>query len=70
MIQRFVDRRFLRSRYDSQEVVGEFATVVRSSVDLDELVDRLTVVVGSTFEPTGFGVWLDGERSSLVGEWR
>lgn len=61
-VQRSVDRRFFRSRFDSQEVVTAFSTVVRSNVDLDELTSHLTNVVATTLEPGHLSIWIP-ERS-------
>ncbi|HSJ28347.1 MAG TPA: hypothetical protein VLB67_09050 [Acidimicrobiia bacterium] len=62
-VQRFVDRRFFRSRYDAQEVVAAFSTVARANLDLEELTSQLTEVVHTTLEPGHVTVWIppDGE---------
>ena len=60
-VQGFVERRFDRSRYDAGRVVDEFASRLRSEVDLDGLTDDLTRVVGRTLRPATVRLWLRGE---------
>jgi hypothetical protein len=60
-VQGFVDRRFDRSRYDAGRVVDEFASRLRSEVDLDGLKDDLSNVVGRTLRPATARLWLRGE---------
>jgi hypothetical protein len=65
-VQRIVDRRFFRSRYDAQEVVADFSRIVRSNVDLDELTGRLVHIVRATCEPGHVAVWLLPARGPSV----
>ena len=60
-IQRFVDRRFDRSRYDASLVADDFAARLRSEVDLDGLTVDLTRVVGDTLHPETMSLWLRQE---------
>jgi hypothetical protein len=60
-VQGFVDRRFDRSRYDAGLVVDEFASRLRSEVDLDGLTRDLSNVVGRTLRPATVHLWLRGE---------
>ncbi len=57
-VQRVVDRRFFRSRYDTSSVVSSFASELRHNLDVDRLTDRTAEVVRATFEPEKVGVWL------------
>lgn len=57
-IQRLVDRRFNRSRYDTQRVVDEFAGSLRERVDAEEVVEGWIGVVDSTMQPASVGVWV------------
>ena len=61
-VQRFVDRRFDRSRYDAVRVVDGFASRLRSEVDLDGLTRDLSNVVGQTLRPATVRLWLRGEN--------
>jgi hypothetical protein len=57
-MQRAVDRRFYRSRYDAERVVQAFAMTVRDEVDLPSLTDELASVADRTVRPTRSRVWL------------
>jgi hypothetical protein len=61
-VQRVVDRRFYRRRYDAQRTLETFATRLREEVDLDTLATDLSRVVTETMEPTSVGLWLRGGR--------
>ncbi len=61
-IQRAVDRRFSRSRYDAQRTVDAFATRLRDQVDLDALSTELVGVVRETVHPAHAGLWLRRSR--------
>ena len=60
-VQSFIDRRFDRSRYDAGRVVDEFASRLRSEVELDGLTDDLFMVVGRTLRPATVRLWMRGE---------
>jgi hypothetical protein len=57
-IQRAVDRRFNRSRYDSQRTIEEFATRLRDDAHLDALVAELRNVAAETMRPTSISLSL------------
>jgi hypothetical protein len=57
-IQRTVDRRFYRSRYDAERTVDEFTVRLRDQVDLGALEAELLSVVGETLQPERASVWL------------
>jgi hypothetical protein len=57
-VQRAVDRRFDRARYDGQQTADAFAGHVRSSVDLDTLSAMLAATAGEAVRPAGSVVWL------------
>lgn len=60
-VQRIVDHRFNRARYDADVTVAAFAARLQDEVDLDSVRADLADVVTSTLEPTHLSVWL-GER--------
>jgi hypothetical protein len=57
-IQTLVDKRFNRSRYDSQLTIDEFSSRLRSEVELDSLANDLVGVVGATLQPSHLSLWL------------
>jgi hypothetical protein len=59
-VQRVVDRRFNRVRYDADQTVAAFAARLRDSVDLDTIRTDLLTVVNSTVEPAHISVWIAG----------
>jgi hypothetical protein len=60
-VQRVVDRRFNRARYDADVTVAAFAARLQDEVDLDSVRADLAGVVTRTLEPAHLSVWL-GER--------
>jgi hypothetical protein len=61
-VQRVVDRRFHRARYDADRTVEAFGGRLRDSVDLPRLVGDLRQTVASAVEPTSTTVWLRAGR--------
>ena len=57
-VQRIVDRRFNRARYNAETVVAAFATRLKDAVDLDLVRDDLAGVVQQTLEPAHVSVWM------------
>jgi hypothetical protein len=57
-VQRAVDRRFNRARYDADQMVAAFAARLKDAVDLDSVRDDLTGVVQQTLEPAHISVWV------------
>jgi hypothetical protein len=57
-VQRVVDRRFNRARYDADLTVAAFAARLKDSVDLDAVRDDLARVVTRTLEPAHVSVWI------------
>ncbi len=57
-VQRAVDRRFNRSRYDAEAVVAAFTARLRHTVDLDTVRLDLLGVTDTAFQPAHVSVWL------------
>ena len=57
-IQDFIDRRFYRQKYNSEQALAQFATAARSQADLDHLVNALTEVTQNTLQPQQVNLWL------------
>jgi hypothetical protein len=56
-VQRAVNRRFNRARYDADQTVATFATRLKDAVDLDSVRDDLAGVVARALEPAHVSVW-------------
>ncbi len=57
-VQRFIDRRFYRRKYDAEQTLAEFAAIARDEVDLDILTQELIGVMEKTIKPEYVSVWL------------
>jgi hypothetical protein len=57
-VQRAVDRRFNRARYNADATVAMFAARLKDAVDLDSVRDDLTSVVQQALEPARISVWI------------
>jgi hypothetical protein len=62
-VQRVVDRRFNRARYDAERAVAALATQLRDEVDLENVSADVLEVVARTVAPATLGLWL--QRSGV-----
>jgi hypothetical protein len=59
-VQRAVDRRFDRARYDGERTTAAFGLRLRDEVDLATVTGDLTQTARVALAPTALGVWLRG----------
>jgi hypothetical protein len=57
-VQRTVNRRFNRARYDADQTVAAFAARLKDAVDLDSVRDDLAGVVDRALEPAHVSMWI------------
>jgi hypothetical protein len=57
-VQRAVDRRFNRARYDADQTVTAFAARLKDAVDLDSVQADLAGIVQQALEPDHVSLWI------------
>jgi len=57
-VQRLVDRRFNRTRYDAEAIVTAFTLRLRDAVDLETIEAGLLTAVNQAVAPAHASVWL------------
>ena len=57
-VQKAVDRRFNRARYDADKTVAAFAARLKDAVDLDSVQADLAGVAHQALEPAHVSVWI------------
>lgn len=62
-IQRAVDRRFDRARYDGERTVSEFAGRLRDEVDLEALETDIAGTVARALRPSTASLWIRAGRT-------
>ena len=57
-IQRVVDRRFNRARYDAEATVAAFGSRLRDAVDPETVLSELAAATGRSLQPAHVSVWV------------
>lgn len=57
-LQKIIDRRFYRSKYNATRIIEAFSTTLRSEVDLTQLSEHLIMIVEETMQPVHVSLWL------------
>ena len=65
-VQRAIDRRFFRQKYDAARTLAGFATAARDEVDLDRLSTQLVDVVQGAMQPEQVSLWLRPSPQPIV----
>jgi hypothetical protein len=56
-LQRLVERRFNRARYDAEATVAAFGARLRDAIDVDTVLDELAAAAGRSLQPAHITVW-------------
>ena len=67
-VQRLVDRRFNRARYDAEAIVTAFTLRLRDAVDLDTVRRELLAAVDGAIQPSHASAWIR-PPADRIGGW-
>jgi hypothetical protein len=57
-IQKIIDKRFYRRKYDTARIIASFSDTLRNEMDLNSLREQLVAVVEETMQPKHVSLWL------------
>jgi hypothetical protein len=63
-VQRFIDRRFYRSRYNATQILEGFSARLRDEVELDTMQAELLREVHRAMQPSHVSLWLNSTTSA------
>ena len=64
-VQRLIDRRFFRTKYNAEQVLARFSQDMRDAVEMDEVTTKLLDAVDATMQPKEMVLWLvKGDKRS------
>lgn len=62
LVQRAIDRRFYRSKYNTRLLLDSFSATMRNELNLEQVSEQLALVVEETMQPTHISLWLRKNR--------
>jgi quinol monooxygenase YgiN len=57
-IQRMIDQRFYRDKYDALQMLEELKVTLRQEIDLTQLSEHILTIVNKTMHPASASLWL------------
>lgn len=57
-VQRFIDRRFYRHKYDATRTLSRFSSKLRDEVDMEQLTAEVLAVTVDTVQPSSVALWV------------
>jgi hypothetical protein len=66
-LQRLIDRRFYRRKYDAAKTLAAFSATLRQEVDLDQLREHVLAVVQETMQPASLTLWIRPVKQRAAG---